>query len=274
MPELPEVEVITRDLQDSLPGKKIKTVKILNPPMIHGMAPEEFSRRVCGKTILRVCRVGKYILFYFDDGSALEVHLRMTGRFFYREKPVDAEKYTRALFCFEDQTELYYHDIRKFGTFLLEETDLARLRSCRLGIDPLDVSFSPDYFSRLLESKKKRGIKSILLDQEVICGVGNIYADEALHRAGIHPSRKAGQLSTGEVNRLYDAIQNTLQEGISFRGTTFSDYRDLWGKEGAFQKVLRVYRKKGKPCPACGSAIEREVVAGRGSYFCPHCQTF
>lgn len=274
MPELPEVEVITRDLQKSISGKKIRSIELFNPGILKSPGPEEFLRWLCGNTVFEVSRRGKYILFYFTGGLIMEVHLRMTGRFFYREEPAEADRYTRAIFYFKGGSRLDYHDIRRFGTFLLEENNSPRLRSGKLGPDPLEEGFDLGKFRRLLEARKKRGIKSLLLNQEIICGLGNIYTDEALHRAGVHPAKQAGSLTSEEEKRLYHSIRATLEEAISFRGTSFSDYRDLWGREGVFQKVLSVYRKKGDPCPVCGWPIQREVIAGRGTYLCRRCQPF
>ncbi|MDO9534585.1 MAG: DNA-formamidopyrimidine glycosylase [Bacillota bacterium] len=271
MPELPEVECIVRDLRECLTGKLIKSIDFLFFQMLRGAKPEDFRRQICGKIISQVKRRGKYILIFLSGDTVLEIHLRMTGRLLFHSVPVSPGKYTGVIFYFENGEQLHFEDIRKFGTFTLYEKG-EQLRSFLLGSDPVEDEFSEELFLKILEKRPNSMIKSFLLDQRNIAGLGNIYTDESLFMAGIHPSRKVNNLSSGEKKYLFNAVCHTLKEGILFRGTSFSDYRDLWGNEGEFQKKLKVYQRGGEPCVRCKCLLERIVIAGRGTYICPSCQ--
>lgn len=274
MPELPEVECIVRDLRNCVIGKKIVDVKFFFKKMLGEITPQEFARQLCGRVIREVKRRGKYILFFLNDNKVLEVHLRMTGRFLFYPAPVEPEKYTGVVFCLSENAQLHFQDIRKFATFRLwEEKELKTALPFRLGPDPLEDDFTLELFLEIIRKRPKSNIKAFLLDQRNFMGMGNIYADEALFRAGIHPFRKTGELSPTEKERLYTAVCSILQEGITFRGTSFSDYRDLKGLPGEFQNRLKVYRRAGSDCPRCGGTVARKVIAGRGTYFCPQCQS-
>lgn len=273
MPELPEVECIVRDLKEYLNGKKITGVFFTFYKMLQDISPEAFEKEIRGAVIRDIKRKGKYILFFLSNDKILEVHLRMTGRLYYYPGPVDPQKYTGAVFYFESGDELHYQDIRKFGTFrIYAKQMLFKSKPCLLGLDPLTGNFTPDSFSEMLKKNPGRKIKSFLLDQKNIAGMGNIYTDETLFKAGINPERKVKSLSVEETNRLFESLLSTLKEGIDCRGTSISDYRDIWGQEGGFQKRLKVYRREGSYCLRCGGAIRRMVVAGRGTYYCPVCQ--
>jgi formamidopyrimidine-DNA glycosylase len=275
LPELPEVECITRDLRHHCVGKKITGVQFLFLGILRGPDPADFIQRVVGCFIQEVGRKGKYILLYLNSGEVMEIHLRMTGNLLYYSNPVTPNKYVRAVFVINEHSLLFFQDIRKFGTLRLwSKQELPKAPSSLLGCNPLGAEFSLGFFQTLLQGKPKRTIKSFLLDQGNIAGMGNIYTDEALFRSGIHPARKAGSLSTFEAEQLYVAICSILKEAIALRGTSFSDYRDLAGEKGGFQELLQVYRRKGKPCFRCGREIQRCVIAGRGTFYCSFCQPF
>lgn len=273
MPELPEVECFARDLRKCVKGRKIETVQFFFTGMLRGVTSEGFCRMVNGKVFQDVRRRGKYLFFYLSGELVWEVHLRMTGYFLFYPAPAVTDKHTRALFILQDAYNLQFQDIRKFGTFRLwQKEDFHTAPAIQRGIDPLEDVFNLHVFQALLHKCSKRSLKNLLLDQKVITGLGNIYCDEALFRAGLHPAIKAGDLSQDEIKRLFNAILGVLKEGIRLRGTSTSDYRDIWGKKGKFQDFLQVYRRKDKPCFLCGETIIREVIAGRGTHYCPRCQ--
>lgn len=275
MPELPEVESIVRDLKRYVLGKKITGIDFIFFQMLRGVSPEAFSRQIRGNIISDIERKGKYILFFLSNDKILEVHLRMTGRLILYFSSVKLNKYTGVVFYLEGGAELHFQDIRKFGTFrLYEKQNLFQEKPCLLGLDPLEDNFTLESFSKKLKKNPARKVKAFLLDQKNIAGMGNIYTDETLFRAGIHPERKVNSLSAEERKRLFESLLCTLKEGIDCRGTSISDYRDIWGHEGEFQKRLKVYRREGLPCLQCSSTIQRKLVAGRGTYFCPICQPF
>lgn len=273
MPELPEVESVARALAACVPGKRISAVKFLFANMLQELDEKEFMHTLCGRRIEEIRRRGKYILFFLSGELVLEVHLRMTGRFLFVETDIPPGRYTGAVLYFEEGGALHFQDMRKFGTFRLwGKESLPRSPVYKLGPDPLDDSFSLLSFMRILERKQAVRIKPLLLNQQNLAGLGNIYADEVLHRAHIHPCRTAGSLALPEKKRLYEAINTVLRESIAGGGTTFSDFRDLFGRTGSFQVHLRVYRREKEQCGGCGTPIRRIVVCGRGTYYCPTCQ--
>lgn len=269
MPELPEVETISRDLQTLILDKEIVSIRIGWEPIISCPSPDEFRSHLVGRRIVGIRRRGKYLVTQLSDGNHLLIHLRMTGRLLASPpSPVDM-KHVHVVFEFDDGTSLYYADLRKFGRFYLVPDTQPLLGG--LGPEPLSHDFSADeLFARL--SRRKRRIKPLLLDQHFIAGLGNIYVDESLHRAGMHPLRRASELSHGEATHLYESIVAVLKAAIANRGTTLSDYRDAKGNRGSHQNHLRVVRKADQPCPRCGHPIERLVVGQRGTYICPMCQ--
>ncbi len=262
MPELPEVETIARELKPFLEGKRIAKVEILKPELTVGISPEVLE----GKTINRVRRRGKYLILDLSDGSGLLFHLRLTGRLYLNPGP---EVNPGLLIHTEDRLTLSFHDPRKLGRAYWHPAPDEFLGF--LGPEPLDEGFTPQELRQIL-SGRKAAVKAVLLDQRSLAGIGNIYADEALFLAGINPRRPASTLSPEEGERLYQAIQEVLVEGIERHGTTFSAYRDAFGRRGENQLSLRVFRRTGKPCPRCGTPIERIRVAGRSSHYCPKCQ--
>ena len=269
MPELPEVEVIAQGLDASLRGHIIQSVELLWPRAVAIPEPAAFVERVTGRRFARVWRRGKYLIFDLDDNQYLLAHLRMTGSFCLlpREEPLDP--YVRAIFQLDGAYDLRFADIRKFGRLYLVDQPHHILGE--LGPEPLDPRFSPEQFAAMLRNRHAR-IKALLLDQTFLAGMGNIYTDEALFRAGIHPLRCSDSLSEAEGRRLYTAIQNVLRDAIARRGTTLDTYRDAEGKRGNNQYYLNVYGRKDAPCPRCGRPIERIVIGQRSAYFCAHCQ--
>ncbi len=272
MPELPEVENITRGLKKLVVGKTVQQVDMLFPGLIKNMGVETFQSQICGKLIESVQRRGKYILVLFQE-NVLEVHLRMTGAFLFYPEPVEPGPYTRAVFMFQGKEALHYQDVRKFGTFRLwDNGELTRSPAYSLGLDPLNDRFSFFQFEKLLSQKPGTQLKSFLLNQHFIAGLGNIYVDEVLHQAKIHPARKINSLNLSERKNLFKSILSILHESIQSGGTSFSDYRDLLGKRGVYQEHLKVYQKENTPCSSCGSPLRRIKTAGRGTYLCLSCQ--
>jgi formamidopyrimidine-DNA glycosylase len=272
VPELPEVEVIRRGLAPLICRKEFGSPELLFSGAIRHPSPEQFSRDLAGRRVENIARTGKYLRIELDRGE-LVVHLRMTGRLVYRENGSSAEPYLRAILPFTDGTALFFSDMRKFGgLWLLEgEDEQQRAGLHRLGPDIFE-QVGPELFLEMIRGRPRVRIKALLLDQRFAAGMGNIYVDESLFRAGIHPQREAGSLSREEVLVLYRAVRSALQEGIDCGGTSSRDYRDALGEQGAFQHRLAVYGRKGRPCPRCGTPVTRIVVAGRGTYLCARCQ--
>lgn len=273
MPELPEVETVKRTLQQLVIGKTIKEVTVHWGKIIK--LPDdvaEFCHILLGQTIINVERRAKFLKIFFND-FVLISHLRMEGRYglFCESAPID--KHTHVIFTFTDGTELRYHDVRKFGTmhlFLKGEEDTS-LPLAQLGIEPFDERFSPEVLKELFQGTNRK-VKVTLLDQTKLVGLGNIYVDEALFRSSIYPERIGKDLTTKEIKRLFREIKATLKEAIDMGGSSVKSYVDGQGKMGMFQQQLFVYGRKGEPCKVCGSTIEKMVVGGRGTHFCPKCQ--
>lgn len=273
MPELPEVETVKRTLQQLVSGKTISSITVSLPRIIKEPDhPELFMELLKGQTIRKIGRRGKFLKFYFDDFVLLS-HLRMEGRYgLYREdEPI--EKHTHVIFHFIDGTELRYRDVRTFGTMHLynlgDEEQAPSL--AKLGIEPLDSCFTPDELKRRMKGRTSK-IKSLLLNQEIVAGLGNIYVDECLYQAKIHPEKIPAQLGEQDWSSLHHAIVDVLTRSISLGGSSVKSYVNGQGEEGKFQHVLKVYQKKGEPCAECGTPIVRTIVSGRGTHFCPQCQ--
>jgi len=280
MPELPEVETVVRGLQTALPGRSIISVRLGKTDFIDD--PVALGESLPGRRIAAVERIGKFIHLqlapaapapngsdHSDAPSHLMVHLGMTGRLVVRAADEPAPPHTHVYFELDDGRELRYTDIRRFGQMLLlRDAKVAELRE-RLGEDALSIS--AEDFSRRLLGRRAR-LKALLLDQSVLCGVGNIYADESLWRAHLHPARIAAKLSQEEIDRLRQAVQRVLGEAIRLRGSSISDFVDSDGQPGGYQKWHRVYAREDKPCYRCRATIRRVIVAGRSSHFCPRCQ--
>ncbi|MCR4404074.1 MAG: bifunctional DNA-formamidopyrimidine glycosylase/DNA-(apurinic or apyrimidinic site) lyase [Candidatus Acetothermia bacterium] len=265
MPELPEVETIRRGLEGLLVGARLAAVEVRDPRLLRD-CPLPDLEGLRGKALERVARRGKFLILDFS-GLALVIHLRMTGRLLPQE-----EGHTRLVLGFSDGKRLVLDDPRRFATLhcvraeRLEEFEPLR----RLGLEPFTASYTLGNFQKLLQTKQE--IKRLLLDQRKLAGLGNIYANEALFRAGIHPQRRADSLSLEEAQRLFEAIPQLLEEAIALQGTTISDYRTATGDSGSFQLFLKVYGRGGEPCPRCGAPIEQTSQGGRSTYFCSECQ--
>jgi formamidopyrimidine-DNA glycosylase len=273
MPELPEVETVARGLRAVLPGRRILSVRlgktdfIEDPPAVEQLLP--------GLQIAGVRRHGKFLLFNFQssNGSAtdelLMIHLGMTGKLVTQHADEPVAPHTHVFLALDDGRELRYTDVRRFGHIRIINSDERAAFLGKTGIDPLEAS--EDEFGAALLGRRAR-IKALLLDQHVMGGMGNIYTDESLWRARIHPKRLAANLSGQEIRTLYRAVREVLTQAIRLRGSSVSDYVDSEGKRGGFQRRHRVYQRKGKKCFRCGTLIRRAIVAGRSSYFCPGCQ--
>ncbi|MGB3904574.1 MAG: DNA-formamidopyrimidine glycosylase [Anaerolineae bacterium] len=269
MPELPEVETIKNDLRPILLGGVITGVHVGWEGCVDRPSVREFSRQIVGSRIEDVGRRGKFLVFTLSGGKTLLVHLRMTGRLLLVDAAFPLEPHARFSFRLDNGEELRFVNVRKFGRLYLVADAEEVLRD--LGPEPLDGDFRVEDFCALFD--KRRGmIKPLLLNQRFIAGLGNIYVDEALFKAGLHPQRTADTLTTDELCRLYDAIREVLRQGIEDKGTSRSDYVRPDGSEGMHQESLLVSGRAGDCCPRCGTTIERLVVGGRGTFICPRCQ--
>lgn len=285
MPELPEVETIRRGLEGPLTGRTIEEVDVRAVKLFEG-DPHRLVRRV----VEGVERHGKLLVFLLDGPDVLTVHLKMTGQLIWQPERGEAvagghpekayledlpHKHTHVILKFDDGSALYFNDLRKFGRMSVvpkeQFSDLAFVQ--KLGPEPLEAGFTRLYLAEQLKKRPRAIIKSFLLDQENIAGLGNIYADESLFRAAILPTRTAGSLTTGEVNNLFDAIQETLELALMYGGSSSRDYVDAVGNKGTFLKIANVYHRTGQDCNRCNAAvIERVKIGGRSTHFCPVCQ--
>lgn len=270
MPELPEVENYKRDLNELLVGRRFTGVHVDWPNQIGAPSIDELKCRLPGQQVASVGRRGKYLLFWLSGGDTLLIHLKMSGRLYIEPGSAPADPQAHVVFRLGGGDELRFHDPRKFGRVYLvgDPADVVG----KLGQEPLDEDFTVERFAGMLAGRRGR-IKPLLLNQEFLAGLGNIYTDEVLHRAGLHPLRTADTLKADEIKLLHAAIQFTLRQAIRHRGTSFSwVYRDVYGEPGSFQSQLQVYNRAGEPCYQCGAPVERVVVGQRGTYVCPTCQ--
>jgi len=271
MPELPEVETIVRDIAPSISARQITGVEVNWAGSLAGLTAQEFARALVGRVIRQVTRRAKYIILDLSDNNKLAIHLAMTGRLLLRSSNAPEDRFTRVTIALDNGQEIRFADARKFGRLRVLSPDEYIEFDRALGPEPLSRGFDLDRFREALRGKNAR-IKTLLLDQRFVAGIGNIYADEALFAAGINPNRSASGLSEREIEQLYHAIRQVLSSAIRDRGTTFDSYVDAFGRKGSHQLGLNVYRQEGKPCPRCGAPIKRQVIAGRGAHFCPTCQ--
>jgi formamidopyrimidine-DNA glycosylase len=283
VPELPEVENIALGLRRAIVGKRVARVWVGNAIIIRGPYRRQwrtFMVKLTGRRIVRVTRRAKRLILALEEGLALVVQLGMTGKFLLPPKanrPAVPPKHTRLILSFRDGTKLLFVDARRFGrVWCLRDLDPdapdAAMEAAGLTpLGPEAFDLTPKTFAAILRTA--RPIKSLLLDQTRIAGLGNIYADESLWAARIHPARPAQSLSTAETTALLREIKAVLRRAIRAGGTTFSDFRNAYGEMGRFRNRLRVYGRQGEPCPRCGTPLVRLVVAGRGTHICPHCQT-
>ena len=273
MPELPEVETVVRGLQASVVGRRVLSLRLGKTDFIDD--PSAIEALVPGTRVAAIRRYGKFLVFELHPGSTAEthldllIHLGMTGQLTTRRPEEPVAPHTHAFFALDDGTELRYTDVRRFGRFAIIANSEREKILGPLGLDPLEAT--EEEFGQRLSGRRTR-IKSLLLNQSFLRGMGNIYTDEALWRARIHPMRLAANLKNGEIARLYKALRQVLEEAIRLRGSSVSDYVDSNGVEGEFQLRHRVYHRHGKKCFRCGAKIRRMIVAGRSSHFCPRCQ--
>ncbi|MGG2064099.1 DNA-formamidopyrimidine glycosylase [Bacillus sp. S14(2024)] len=273
MPELPEVENVRRTLEKLVKGKTIEEVIVTYPKLVKEPDDAElFKEMLRGETIEKVERRGKFLLIYVTR-YVIVSHLRMEGKYMLHEANDLVDKHTHVRFRFTDGTELRYKDVRKFGTMHLFEkgTELTVMPLADLGPEPFSGELTPAYLRERMQ-KTARKVKVVLLDQRIVVGLGNIYVDEVLFRSRIHPEREASSLTNEEFETLYKEIVATLTEAVERGGSTIRTYMNSQGQIGSFQERLYVYGRKGEPCVTCGTALEKTVVGGRGTHYCPVCQ--
>ena len=267
MPELPEVETVRRQLEPLVAGRRVSEVRIEDARLTRPVPPEEVAALLRGRRVRAVGRRGKYLVFELDRKLRWLAHLRMTGSF--ASGSVSSAKHRRAELVLDDGLTLSYTDVRRFGTWaVLEDVDCEKFLSARLGPEPLERSFDAGWLAECLAGSHAT-IKSALLDQRTVAGVGNIYADEALWRARIHPERPSATLSEGELEQLVDALRHAIGRGIERQGATLRDYRAPNGASGAMQEEFAVYGREGEPCEACAAPIAKTRLAGRGTWYLP-----
>jgi formamidopyrimidine-DNA glycosylase len=273
VPELPEVETVRRQLEPVLVGRQFERVEIDDPRLVRPFEPAAVAAEREGERVAELDRRGKYLIFRFESGRVLLVHLRMTGSFRHRRNGAgEDDPHRRAVVRLDDGSDVAYRDVRRFGTWLLvEPEELEPYLAERLGEEPLLAGFTPARLARRLAGRRA-SIKAALLDQRTLAGLGNIYVDEALWRARIHPKRPAGELDANEVRRLHGAIRRVLETAIDRRGSTLRDYSTPRGRRGSMQRAFKVYGRTDESCDRCGTPIEKTRAGGRGTWYCPHCQ--
>jgi formamidopyrimidine-DNA glycosylase len=287
MPELPEVETVCRQLEPELEGRRIASLEVLDARWCRPVPPAELEAAVSGRRIERLGRRGKYLLLGLDCAQTLVMHLRMTGNLvlvegedkldpsegmrLYEGERSTSERHLRARFTLDDGREVWFTDPRRFGEAFLIDDALLGERFERLGVEPLSAEFTPEVLGQAAAGRVVP-LKSFLLDQKGIAGVGNIYADEALFRARLHPLSPAGSMKPEHLEALRDGVVAALEAGIDGGGASIDDYRDGRGEKGSMQDEFLVHTREGEPCPRCDGTIERIVVSGRSTYFCPACQ--
>lgn len=267
MPELPEVETIKNDLLPRAVGRCFTRVDILDPEIVRHPGVAELRQRLVGQRVGGLERRGKYLIFRLSSGAALILHLKMSGSLLFN--PQQTGPQARAVFQFDDGSRLVFVDPRRFGVMWLVE-DVETVVG-KLGPEPLASGFTPEVLLKLL-SQRRAPIKAVLCDQELIAGIGNMYADEALFSANIHPLRRANSLSWREVKRLHSAIRQVLETAIGNKGASTDTYVRPDGQLGTAHSSFCVAHRGGEPCPVCGTPVERIALRNRGTYFCPRCQ--
>jgi formamidopyrimidine-DNA glycosylase len=279
--ELPEVEVVRRDLEKDVAGRRVAEVEVRRMKNTKRVirrhkTPKEFRDRLKGHKLARTERKGKYVLLHLDDGNVLVVHFGMTGRMLRGNKRMPLDNHTHVIITFQQGGDLRFVDPRTFGEMFVTAADeLGKVKElAHIAIDPLEDTFTWQQFSNVLLNRATK-LKPLLMDQQFVSGLGNIYSDEVLFAAGLRHDRNSAELSAQEVRRLYRSIQEVVQEAIRFRGTTLGDeaYVDLYGKPGEYQYELKVYGRRGEPCRRCRTPIQVVKYSGRNSYFCPQCQS-
>jgi formamidopyrimidine-DNA glycosylase len=269
VPELPEVETVRRALAPVLEGRTFERVEIDDVRLTRPLEPLEVAAELEGERVAEVARRGKYLVVRFASGRALLVHLRMTGTVLH--EPATDVQHRRAVVTLDDGTRVVYRDVRRFGTWLLlEPGQLEPYLAAKVGEEPLGPFTARALGARL--DRRRAPLKAALLDQRTVAGLGNIYVDEALWYARLHPLQPAGTLDADALRRLHRGIRRSLRLGIERQGSTLSDYRLPDGTSGAMQREFRVYGRGGEPCDRCGTPIAKTKVGGRGTWFCPRCQ--
>jgi formamidopyrimidine-DNA glycosylase len=282
MPELPEVETIRRGLEEVIVNRAIVSVDVLDEKPIRNLV-DDFKVGVINQKIDSIERVGKLLLIKLKSGKYLACHLKMTGQLVFEgDKKVvqggheiegqEGNKYTRVIFGFEDGSKLFFNDLRKFGYLHLISEEEKVLVESRFGPDPTRGELSLSGFTELVQNRN-RLIKALLLDQQLIAGIGNIYADESCFKAGVMPDRRANSLSAKEIKKLQVAIVQILNKAVECNGTTFRNYADSAGKSGNYSDYLCVFGRDGEECLVCGEIIQKQKTAGRGTHYCDNCQT-
>lgn len=270
MPELPEVETIKNELSPYVIGRHITGVTLLWEGIVRQPSAEEFCSRITGQKITGIARRGKYLIVSLSRDDLLIIHLKMTGSLLIGQDSSEPPRFTRAIIHLDKDTNIFFRDPRKFGLMRLVKDKNSIVG--KLGPEPLEADFTPQLLAQRL-AKRTAPIKALLCDQNLIAGVGNMYADEALFAAGIHPLRSAASLSQAEIERLYGAIRQVLWSAIGHKGASVDTYFRPSGEIGTAHCHFKVaHQRGGKPCPVCGTPIERTVVRQRGTYFCPKCQ--
>lgn len=275
MPEMPEVETVRRQLQERVAGRTIAGVDVLDDKFTSPASTAATVARLTGRRIHTVERRGKYLLLPLDSGDVFVMHLRMTGSLrWWPAQPDPGERFVRAVFTLDDGSTLTFADMRRFGRGWIlsaDDPDREAYWAARVGVEPLEPGFTPELLAGLIRGRRGP-IKAALLNQALVAGLGNIYADEALFAAGIHPERPAGSLDAGEVARLHEGIRERLALAVDSGGSSIDSYRDSLGEAGSMQDRLRVHLHEGHACPRCGDTVVKTRVAQRGTYWCPGCQ--
>jgi formamidopyrimidine-DNA glycosylase len=273
MPELPEVETVRARLAPALAGRRFASVEIRDARLTRPFDPQAVAAALEGERVREVERRGKYLVVGFESGRSLLIHLRMTGSIRHAAPAaVGDDPYRRAVVTLDDGSDVVYRDVRRFGTWLVVEPgELEPYLAMRLGSEPLARTFTSRRFAERLRHRRAP-IKAVLLDQRTLAGMGNIYVDEALWRARIHPLLPANELEPDDVARLTRGIKDALRAGIARQGATLRDYSTPDGRRGRMQETFKVYGRTDEPCGRCGTPIEKTRVAGRGTWFCPQCQ--
>ncbi|SFL35719.1 bifunctional DNA-formamidopyrimidine glycosylase/DNA-(apurinic or apyrimidinic site) lyase [Halanaerobium salsuginis] len=275
MPELPEVETVIKGLRPLITDKVITDVEVREAMMIGYPEKdvEKFKQGIIATQIESVKRRGKYIMIELNNGKQLIIHLRMTGKLLVKEVEAFRDKHTHLIFSLNDGQQIRFNNIRKFGrVYLIDKNHPEQAGGlAKLGPEPLDQELSLEDFKKLFVGR--RGVlKSLLLNQKFVAGIGNIYADEILFRAGIKPDRTADTLTELEKEKIYINMREVLAKGIIYGGTSFSDYVNAFGEKGSFQEELQVHQREGEECYKCGTIIEKTKISGRSTYYCPQCQ--
>lgn len=272
MPELPEVEAVKRGLDQSIVGKRVTAIEVMWPKIIRHDDIEAFKQSLIGQVCQRIDRRGKFLLIYFDTHVLLS-HLRMEGKYFLCDKEQPVHKHTHVILELDEQEELRYHDVRKFGRMELLEIgqEFQHPSLAKLGPEPTPATFSTHVIKEYL-SGRTTAIKNILLDQRMVAGIGNIYADEILFDAYVHPEMSAAEITDEEIQQLYYSIISIMQAAIKAGGSTIRSYTNMFREAGHYQAYHQVYGKDGERCSRCGTIIEKTKVGGRGTHFCPNCQ--